>query len=55
MVSEIWYVTDVIDIPHFGLALLPPNSPKKIKILRKMKKNPGSDDARFLRYGAQQM
>ena len=37
-VPEIWHVTDVIVIFHFGLffALLPPNSRKK-----KIKKTPG--------------
>ena len=37
---EIWRVTDVIVIFHFGLffALLPPNSPK-IKIKKKNEKN----------------
>ena len=41
-VPEIWRVTDVTVIFHFGLvfALLPPNSPKKSKF-KKMKKRPG--------------
>ena len=39
---EIWCVTDVIVISHFGLffALLPPNSPKN-QNFEKMKKTPG--------------
>ena len=39
MVSEIWWMTDVIVISHFGLlfALLPPSA-QKIKILKKQKK-----------------
>ena len=39
-VLEIWCVTDVIVISHFGLffALLPPLTIQKIKILRKSKK-----------------
>ena len=38
-VPEIWHVTDVTVIFHFGLffALLPPNSPKNERF-RKMKK-----------------
>ena len=38
-VPEIWHVTDVTVIFHFGLffALLPPNSPKN-EHFRKMKK-----------------
>ena len=41
-VPEIWHVTDVIVIFHFGLffALLPPLTAQKIKILKKMKKMP---------------
>ena len=42
MVPDIWCVTDVIVISHFGLffALLPPNSPKN-ENFEKMKKMPG--------------
>ena len=42
-VPEIWHVTDVIVIFHFGLffALLPPNSPKN-ENFNKMKKMAGS-------------
>ena len=41
-VPEIWHMTDVIIIFHFGLffALLPPNSPKN-QNFEKMKKTPG--------------
>ena len=41
-VPEIWHVTDVIVIFHFGLlfALLPPNSPKN-QTFKKMKKARG--------------
>ena len=41
-VLEIWPMTDVIVIFHFGLffALLPPNSPKN-QNFEKMKKTPG--------------
>ena len=68
-VPEIWHVTDVI-IFHFGpfFALLAPNSPKKSKLKKKIKKNARryhhftyvyqklwSDDVRFLRYGVRQM
>ena len=65
-VPEIWHVTDVIVIFHFGLffAPFPPNSPKN-QIFLKMKK-PGniiilhvsqklwSDDVQFLRHGTWQ-
>ena len=65
LVPEIWCVTDVIVIPHFGLffALLA----QKIKILKKWKKASRyhhftyvylklwSGDVRFLKYGAWQM
>ena len=39
-VLEIWRVTDVIVIFHFGLifALLPPKRPRKLKILKNEKK-----------------
>ena len=42
IVPEIWHMTDVIVIFHFGLffALLPPNSPKN-QNFTKMKKTPG--------------
>ena len=66
-VPEIWHVTDVIVIFHFGLffALL---QPKKSNFKKKKVKNSGDiiilhtpvyhkfwlDDVRFLRYGAQQ-
>ena len=42
MVPEIWCVTDVIVIFHFGpfFALLPPNSPK-YQNFDKVKKTPG--------------
>ena len=38
-VPEIWHVTDVIVIFHFGplFALLPPNSPKRSKFLKNEK------------------
>ena len=41
MLPEIWCVTDVIVISHFGLlfAILPPNSPKN-QNFEKMKKLP---------------
>ena len=41
-VPEIWYVTDVIVIFHFGqfLPFYPPNSPKN-KNFTKMKQTPG--------------
>ena len=69
-VPEIWCMTDVTVIFHFGLffTLLPPKQPKKTELKKKMKKVPGSfhhftyvyqklwsDDVWFLRYGAQQM
>ena len=42
IVPEIWHVTDVIVIFHFGLffALIPPNSPKN-QNFEKMRKPPG--------------
>ena len=42
IVPEIWRVTDVIVIFHFGLffTLLPPNSPKN-ENFKKIKKNTG--------------
>ena len=42
MIPEIWCMTDVIVISHFGLffALLSPNSPKN-QNFEKMKKMPG--------------
>ena len=41
-VPEIWHMTDVISVFHFGLffALLPPNSPKN-QNLKKVKKTAG--------------
>ena len=41
-IPEIWRMTDVIVIFHFGLffAVLPPNSPKN-QTFKKMKKTPG--------------
>ena len=41
-VPEIWRITDLIVIFHFGIffALLPPNSPQN-QNLKKMKKTPG--------------
>ena len=66
-VPEMWSVTDVIVISHFGLFLpfYPPKSPKNQKKLEKMKKSNWryhhftyvyqklwSDDVPFLRYGA---
>ena len=39
-VPETWCMTDVIVVSHFGLALLPPNSPKN-ENFEKMKKIPG--------------
>ena len=66
-VTEIWCVTDVTVIFHFGLffALFPTDSPKN-QTFKKMKKIPGDsiilhmctknydDDVWFLRYGVQQ-
>ena len=67
-VPEIWCVTDVIVIFHFGLffALLPPYQPKKSKFYKKEEnmrryhhftyvyQKLWSDDVQFLRYGVQQ-
>ena len=67
-VPEIWRVTDVIVIFHFGLffALLPPNSPKNQNFKKNEKyawryhhfiyvyQKLRSDGVRFLRYGARQ-
>ena len=59
-VPEIWHVTHVIFIFHFGLffALFSPTTPpppkKKKSKFQKHEKTLWLDDFRFLRYGAQQ-